>query len=92
MESDGAGAPGSQDIRNIQVDNAIRAIQQKQPLPEIDFSIHRMEDGTEVNTMERVCKGMSDEMLCSETAKGTRLADTALLHRRPGPRHARAHR
>lgn len=60
MESDGAGAPGSQDIRNIQVDNAIRAIQQKQPLPEIDFSIHRMEDGTEVNTMERVCKGMFD--------------------------------
>lgn len=58
MDSDGAGASGSQDIRNIQVDNAIRAIQQKQPLPEIDFSIHRMEDGTEVNTMERVCKGM----------------------------------
>lgn len=58
MDTDGAGAPGSQDIRNIQVDNAIRAIQQKKPLPEIDFSIHRMEDGTEVSTMERVCKGM----------------------------------
>lgn len=58
MDSDGAGAPGSQDIRNIQVDNAIRAIQQKQPPPEIDFSLHRIEDGTEVSTMERVCKGM----------------------------------
>lgn len=58
MDTDGAGAPGSQDPRAVQVDNAIRAIQQKQPLPEIDFSIHRMEDGTEVSTMERVCKGM----------------------------------
>lgn len=57
MDTDGAGAPGAQDVRAIQVDNAIRAIQQKKPLPEIDFSIHRMEDGTEVSTMERVCKG-----------------------------------
>lgn len=54
MDTDGAGAP---DARDAQVDNAIRAIQQKKPLPEIDFSIHRMEDGTEVNTGERVCKG-----------------------------------
>lgn len=54
MDTDGAGAP---DARNAQVDNAIRAIQEKKPLPEIDFSIHRMEDGTEVNTAERVCKG-----------------------------------
>lgn len=58
MDTDGAGAPASQDTRNVQVDNAIRAIQQKKPLPEIDFSIHQMEDGTQVNTMERVCKGM----------------------------------
>lgn len=57
MDTDGAGAPGSQDVRSAQVDNAIRAIQQKKPLPEIDFSIHRMEDGTEVSTAERVCKG-----------------------------------
>lgn len=57
MDTDGAGTPIAQDARNVQVDNAIRAIQQKKPLPEIDFSIHRMEDGTEVNTMERVCKG-----------------------------------
>ncbi|KAI1504124.1 Metallo-dependent phosphatase-like protein [Biscogniauxia marginata] len=42
--------------RNIQVDNAIRAIKEKKPLPEIDFSIHTMEDGTQVNTAERVCK------------------------------------
>ncbi|KAI0192149.1 serine/threonine-protein phosphatase 2B catalytic subunit [Astrocystis sublimbata] len=42
--------------RNTQVDNAIRAIRQKKPLPEIDFTIHTMEDGTQVNTTERVCK------------------------------------
>ncbi|KAI1107991.1 serine/threonine-protein phosphatase 2B catalytic subunit [Nemania sp. NC0429] len=42
--------------RNAHVDNAIRAIRQKKPLPEIDFTIHTMEDGTQVNTTERVCK------------------------------------
>lgn len=58
MENEGgANAPGNTDERrNIQVNNAIRAIQEKKPLPEIDFSIHTMEDGTQVNTAERVCK------------------------------------
>ncbi|KAE8446231.1 hypothetical protein EG329_012456 [Mollisiaceae sp. DMI_Dod_QoI] len=41
----------------IQVDNALRALQQKKPVPEIDFTLHTMEDGTQVSTMERVCKG-----------------------------------
>lgn len=51
-------APISQDERRtMQVDNAIRAIQQKKPVPEIDFTIHTMEDGTQVSTLERVCKG-----------------------------------
>jgi len=51
-------AEGAPDARlNQQVDNAIRAIQQKKPRPEIDFTIHVMEDGTEVSTQERVCKG-----------------------------------
>lgn len=40
-----------------QVDNAIRAIHQKRPVPEIDFTLHTMEDGNQVSTMERVCKG-----------------------------------
>lgn len=74
MDTDGAGAPAPQDLRNVQVDNAIRAIQQKGPVPEIDFSIHRMEDGTEVNTMERVCKGTF--------AACTPLATWLLLHPR----------
>ncbi|KAI1332084.1 serine/threonine-protein phosphatase 2B catalytic subunit [Xylariaceae sp. FL0255] len=41
---------------NTQLDNALRAIREKKPLPEIDFTIHTMEDGTQVNTTERVCK------------------------------------
>jgi serine/threonine-protein phosphatase 2B catalytic subunit len=53
------GGPGPYDQRqrDMQVDNAIRAIQEKKPLPEIDFTIHTMEDGTQVSTLERVSKG-----------------------------------
>ena len=39
------------------MDNAIRAVQEKKPLPEIDFTLHTMEDGAQVSTLERVCKG-----------------------------------
>jgi serine/threonine-protein phosphatase 2B catalytic subunit len=38
-------------------DTAIRAVRQKKPPPEIDFTLHTMDDGTQVNTQERVCKG-----------------------------------
>jgi serine/threonine-protein phosphatase 2B catalytic subunit len=40
------------------MDSAIRAVQQKKPIPEIDFTLHTMEDGSQVSTQERVCKGM----------------------------------
>ena len=40
------------------LDNAIRAVQEKKPLPEIDFTLHTMEDGAQVSTLERVCKGI----------------------------------
>ena len=50
---------------NQQVDNAIRAIKDKKPLPEIDFTIHTMEDGTQASTMERVCKGLSPLKSCA---------------------------
>ncbi|KAI9149350.1 Serine/threonine-protein phosphatase 2B catalytic subunit [Paramyrothecium foliicola] len=46
----------AEERRNQQVDNAIRAIQEKKPIPEIDFTLHTMEDGTQVSTLERVCK------------------------------------
>ncbi|EPE33487.1 Metallo-dependent phosphatase [Glarea lozoyensis ATCC 20868] len=41
-----------------QVDNALRAINEKKPVPEIDFTLHTMEDGSTVSTMERVCKAL----------------------------------
>lgn len=34
-----------------------RAVTDKQPVPEIDFTLHTMEDNTQVSTMERVVKG-----------------------------------
>jgi serine/threonine-protein phosphatase 2B catalytic subunit len=34
-----------------------RAVTDKKPVPEIDFSLHTMEDGNQVSTMERVVKG-----------------------------------
>ena len=71
METDGDGAPG-QDLRSVQVDNAIRAIREKKPLPQIDFTIHNMEDGTQVSTMERVCKGAIDPAVLA-TASAWRL-------------------
>jgi hypothetical protein len=40
-----------------QLDNTIRAVREKRPVPEIDFTLHTMEDGSQVNTLERVCKG-----------------------------------
>jgi hypothetical protein len=39
------------------LENAIRAVSEKRPPPEIDFTLHTMEDGTQVSTLERVCKG-----------------------------------
>jgi serine/threonine-protein phosphatase 2B catalytic subunit len=41
----------------VQIDNALRALHQKKPVPEIDFTLHTMEDGSQVSTLERVCKG-----------------------------------
>lgn len=40
------------------MDRAIaRAVTDKKPVPEIDFTLHTMEDNTQVSTMERVVKG-----------------------------------
>jgi serine/threonine-protein phosphatase 2B catalytic subunit len=41
----------------IQIDNALRALNNKKPVPEIDFTLHTMEDGSQASTLERVCKG-----------------------------------
>lgn len=48
---------GHQNVdQNLYTDNAIRAIRNKKVVPEIDFTLHTMEDGTTVSTQERVCK------------------------------------
>lgn len=47
----------NQDDQAKYMDKAINAVQQKKPLPEIDFTLHTMEDGSQVSTLERVCKG-----------------------------------
>jgi serine/threonine-protein phosphatase 2B catalytic subunit len=47
----------------MQIDNALRALQQKKPVPEIDFTLHTMEDGSQASTMERVCKGRIPKLL-----------------------------
>ena len=38
-------------------DSAVRAVTNKKPRPEIDFSLHEMDDGTQVSTLDRVCRG-----------------------------------
>jgi hypothetical protein len=40
-----------------------RALVDKKPVPEIDFTLHTMEDGTQVSTQERICKGISPKFV-----------------------------
>jgi serine/threonine-protein phosphatase 2B catalytic subunit len=50
------GAPGAEQQQFV--DSAmIRAVKQKKAAPEIDFTLHTMDDGTQVSTTDRVCKG-----------------------------------
>lgn len=49
------GRPADQDAY---IENAVRAVQNRKQVPEIDFTLHTMEDGSQVSTQERVCKGM----------------------------------
>lgn len=37
--------------------NLAKAVTDKKPVPEIDFTLHTMEDGSQVSTMDRVIKG-----------------------------------
>ena len=54
----GVGGTGSN-----QLEKTIRAVHEKKPVPEIDFTLHTMEDGTQVSTQERVCKGTCGYLL-----------------------------
>jgi hypothetical protein len=93
MDAEDANQMASHEERNskdLQVDNAIRAIQEKKPLPEIDFTIHTTEDGTQISTVERVCKGM----IHCRGADDAPFIDPKKLTtcRRASARHVQAHR
>jgi hypothetical protein len=60
-----------------------RAVAHKKPVPEIDFTLHTMEDGTQVSTQERVCKGSYQN--------ATRGFGSNALRRCAGTRNADAH-
>lgn len=38
------------------IERAIHQIQDKPPVPEIDFTLHQLEDGNTISTQERVVK------------------------------------
>lgn len=48
--------------------NLARAVTDKKPVPEIDFTLHTMEDGTQVSTMERVVKGKASRFSFASSA------------------------
>jgi len=49
-------APGAQYTLRMDAPLA-HAVANRKPVPEIDFTLHTMEDGSQVSTQERVCKG-----------------------------------
>lgn len=66
MENDdGAGTTSDttepMSVNSRHADNTIRAVQREAPPSEIDFSIHVMEDGTQLSTQDRVCKGKDSQ-------------------------------
>jgi hypothetical protein len=42
--------------KQVQIQRAIAQFTDRQPVPEIDFTTHVLDDGTAVNTQERVIK------------------------------------
>jgi len=61
------------------IDNAIRAVREKRQVPEIDFTIHQMEDGTQVSTQERVCKGEWRTSRASKAATASKRRNRSTL-------------
>lgn len=46
------------------IERAIGQIQDKQPVPEIDFTQHKLEDGNIISTQERVVKDVDHFFRC----------------------------
>ncbi|KAF9960199.1 3',5'-cyclic-nucleotide phosphodiesterase (PDEase) (3':5'-CNP), partial [Modicella reniformis] len=49
-------SPPDSQTRSAQASATLRMLQNKKPLPEIDFTIHTMEDGSTASTLERYNK------------------------------------
>ena len=45
---------------NAPINHLAQAVQDKRLVPEIDFTLHTMEDGNQVSTQERVYKGKAE--------------------------------
>lgn len=46
------------EVNTRKIENAIRAFQEKKPLPQIDYTLHKTEDGAVVSTTDRVVKSV----------------------------------
>ena len=46
------------ELPSKKLENAIRAFQEKKPLPKLDLTVYRTEDGSDLSTMERVVKSV----------------------------------
>ncbi|KAG0351912.1 3',5'-cyclic-nucleotide phosphodiesterase (PDEase) (3':5'-CNP) [Gamsiella multidivaricata] len=71
---DPASSNASASARNAQAAAALRMLQNKRPVPKIDFTVHTMDDGTTASTLERYSKDVqapavsvpTDEMFFSK--------------------------
>ncbi|KAK6354559.1 3',5'-cyclic-nucleotide phosphodiesterase (PDEase) (3':5'-CNP) [Orbilia brochopaga] len=56
MADPAAAAAAALKEQSVKMEAALKAMSEKKPIPEIDFTLHTMEDGTQVSTQERVIK------------------------------------
>ncbi|KAJ6261575.1 Serine/threonine-protein phosphatase [Drechslerella dactyloides] len=56
MADPAAAAALKEQNEKLAMEAAFKAMHEKKPVPEIDFTLHTMEDGTQVSTQERVIK------------------------------------
>ena len=52
------------------IQRVVQQIQDKPPLPEIDFTQHRLEDGNTISTQERVVKDVCSDIIHRLVWKG----------------------
>ncbi|KAG0206904.1 3',5'-cyclic-nucleotide phosphodiesterase (PDEase) (3':5'-CNP) [Mortierella sp. GBA30] len=55
-QADSVASPSTSITREAQTQAALRILKNKRPLPDIDFTVHTMDDGTTASTLERYNK------------------------------------